>query len=698
MIGLGLTLGLGRTGGPSYPPADTILSALNANGWQATILDPSGFSGPIKFGSERGGFDSNGNATTYKEPVALTARIFNAWNGETAYNQATLNPTQGALSDFVYKSDTLSVLNTASLPDSPKPIIQWLTVDRCRVTDTLTVEYRVNHRDGVACTELRATDGSTTVSAKSATQVISPRSTDVNPVSCYRVTLDISGLADPATIEVNIKAWPRLGGASSVADTADLAATNANRRLASPRFFRRSTAARPIVAVVDASSGGGSATPYVGTDEAAALASPATNLSTALSRALVVLGDLGGLRVLLQGRAVNSANAPTTLPAITPIEEITIEPAPGVPQSAAIVEWGAANVGFRVPFVRHKGTTFNRVGGLGAIAPSATGHVVFENFTFNNSGVTSSLSTLTGSGSYFDGGTITGMSGAAFGAQSSHEIRMMRGVTGTPQTAGTAYQLEMFNVHGSRFTDVTGNNAAARNQSGRTMSSSEFYGDARLEINGGGDVVGSWFENIVSEFTSSTSNTGLAVSHDTQTINTTHVGIVHCTFAGYYNWGRNNLFYNDTASLFRTHTLHRDWGNIYVSLNTKHDFFAGITGVAGDASLRTGGWSYQWGTGAGYNWVRYRDANGNWKKHYPGEGSVVGTATTGLGLDPLFVNYRGANDNGAGGATAGLGGGNYRLQAGSPCRNLAPVKPWTPPFGLDGTARSGTVQLGAYAA
>lgn len=37
-------------------------------------------------------------------------------------------------------------------------------------------------------------------------------------------------------------------------------------------------------------------------------------------------------------------------------------PATGVSKAAAIVEWGAAAAGFRVPFIRYRGITFNRVG------------------------------------------------------------------------------------------------------------------------------------------------------------------------------------------------------------------------------------------------------------------------------------------------------------------------------------------------
>ena len=697
-----LSLGLGAilaSGSSPIPP----ITAISSTSWIATIDDPGAFIGPISFMASRGGFDSTGSATTYTETLKLTSRVFNAYTDEAGYGDATLSTDNGALSDFVYPTDTISGLTLTGLLDSPVPVVQWLTVDRSRCGNTLTVEITANHRDGIACTELRASDGTTTVSAKSATRVISTNPTDLLPVECYRFELDVSTLANPATLDVNVKVWPRLGGTDSIFDSADIADTTANRRLASVRKFRRDTSARLCVAVVDSVAGGGSTTPYIGTDEALAVASPATTISAALSRYLVAIGnDLGGLRVLLMGKAVHGVNAPTTTPTGTPVEEITIEPAPGVSRADAIVEWGSANVTIRAPYVRFKGVTIDRVGTVGNFAFVAGGHAVFEDCIFNNQDRNAGLSTVAGTGTYFTGCTITGAAVNTFAAGTNHEIRMIRGCSVVSATAGTSYNVEMFNVHGSQLTDANSSNAAARNASGQTVTNSIFLnmkGASPLWVNAGGDVTGGYFANLVCEYTSSTSNPLLRFSGDGDSNNTNHVVIVHCTFAGFHNWGRANLLYNETANVFRTHTLHRDWGNIYVSLNTKHDFFAGLSAVAGDATLRTGGWSYLYGVGSGYNWMRYRDAGGgNWSQHYAGEGSEVGTATTGAGLDPLFTDYEGSTDNGAGGATAGAGGGDYTLAAESPCRALAPVKPWTPAFGIDGTARSGTVQLGAYAA
>jgi hypothetical protein len=573
-LGLGLTTGLGARSVVGFVPPP--ITAINANGWQATIVDPSGFSGPISFGASRGGFDSTGAATTYSESLKLASRIFNAWTTETNYDQATFDPDQGAFSDFAYKTDSIPVINTSGLPDSPKPVVQCLTIDRTRCGDTLVVEIAAKHRDGIACVELRASDGTTTVSSKSATRVISPNSTDLLPVECYRFELDVSTLANPANLDVNYKVWPRLGGAASVFDSADIAGTTANRRLASVRKFRRDTSARLKVAVVDADAGGGSTTPYIGTDEALAVASPATTIIAALNRYLVAVGgDLGGLEIVLMGKAIHTTNAPSTAPGGTPVEEVTIRPATGVSRADAIVEWGSASGAIRAPFLTFENVTIERVGTSANFAFANGAEVRFKNCIFNNQGRTAGLSTVSTTGCYFEGCTITGLATNALAAGSAHEVRMIRGSSLVSATAGTAYSVELFNVHGSRLTDAQGSNTAARNQSGRMMTNSIFLNLTSanpIPMNNGGDVVGAWFENLVCEYTSATSNPTLLISSDAQSINTTHVAVVHCTFAGFYNWGRANLFYNETANVLRTHLQHRDWGNIYVSLNTKHDF------------------------------------------------------------------------------------------------------------------------------
>lgn len=683
--------------------ADVPISAVSSNGWMATIADPGAFIGPVSFTVSRGGFDSNGDATTYTETVKLTSRVFNAYTTESGYGDATFSADSGSLSDFIYATDTIPGITLTGLPDSPKVVMQWQVVDKQLVGNTMTLEVKANHRDGVACVEARVSDGTTTVTAKSSTPVISPKSTDANPVIVYRFVIDISTLSDPSALTVDAKGWPRLGGAASITDSADLADTVANRRLFAPRTYRRDTtlaAAPNVVYVVDSATGGGSTTPYVGPDEALALASPATTELAAFNRAVTVLGDIGGLRIKLLGKSVPVGNTPTSFPATTPTTEVIIEPAPGVSKAAAIVEWGAAAAAFRIPFVRYRGLTVNRVGSAGSFA-AANGNTVFEDCIFNNSGVTSALGTNTGSGVYWDGTVITGTAGSVLQAGTNLQQRMMRGCTVTVQTAGTNVAAELFNAHGNVFDDIRDNNAANRNQSGLTRSSNIFRRlRSPLEaLNSGGDIVGACIENNVIEYVSSVSGTAIAISADSAANNTTHVIHVHNTYAGFFNWGRGNLFYNETANVFRTHTMQRDWGNIYVSLNTKHDFFAGLTGVAGNPTLRTGGWSYLYGTGSGYNFVRYIDAGGGtWAQHYAGEGTVIGTTNTGAGLDPLFTNYQAANDNGSGGANAGTGGGGYTLQSGSPARDFAPVKPWTPKFGIDGTERTGTIQAGALAA
>ncbi|WP_377846980.1 hypothetical protein [Bosea sp. UC22_33] len=77
-------------------------------------------------------------------------------------------------------------------------------------------------------------------------------------------------------------------------------------------------------------------------------------------------------------------------------------------------------------------------------------------------------------------------------------------------------------------------------------------------------------------------------------------------------------------------------------------------------------------------------------QEYAGLKSNIGTSTT-VRNDPLFVDPKAVTA----GPVAGAGGGDYRLQAGSPCIGMVVSSPL--PFDLAGNARSATASAaGAY--
>lgn len=108
-------------------------------------------------------------------------------------------------------------------------------------------------------------------------------------------------------------------------------------------------------------------------------------------------------------------------------------------------------------------------------------------------------------------------------------------------------------------------------------------------------------------------------------------------------------------------------------------------------AARIGGWPVSFGAGTDFNFAQFRDAGGasSFAADYFGRGSTVGTSDT-VPLDPLFVAPASVTGSGP-----GAGDGNYRLQAGSPCKSKNLGRIYVP-FDADGVARGTTTSQGAF--
>ena len=149
-------------------------------------------------------------------------------------------------------------------------------------------------------------------------------------------------------------------------------------------------------------------------------------------------------------------------------------------------------------------------------------------------------------------------------------------------------------------------------------------------------------------------------------------------------------------------------GNISVQLNSKQDVFAGENKGIATAFNYTGAWAFMYGVGCDGTFSMYAPAlstaplpRDNDYQVYPNAGALIGNSRT-VKRNPLFVDARHTEWAGSGAersnATAGAGGSNLRLQAGSTARGIVTVKPWTPKYDLDGAVRTGgaTAAAGAY--
>lgn len=653
------------------------IAAVAANGWEATMPVPIDLVF-VPVALSREGFDATGAAATIHENVTTTRRVRQPFP-----NQGTLTAATVALSDFVYATDMISGVTNNSIEVSPQPVANWAVVDRRVVGNSLYLEIVAFHRNGVACVEFSASDGTLTVTSTTATPVVSGQTGDQNAVIVYAATLDITALADNTNITCNAKVYPRIGAAASVAHSAASSVAGGF----SPRVWRKNTSRAAAPPLVYIAAGGSDTTGYVGTDPVAAAASPCLTLTGAINRARAVLGtgagSLDGLRVRFTAGTWSLSASPA---ANTVNAAVVFEAAPGVAKADAIWAVGAANVHTAVTYTQWEDVTIFRAG-VNTLFATSGGHCTVGDVLFDNNNQTAALGATANSGFYFTGGTVVTnwTSGSTFNAGTA-EIRMLRGVTGGSANAGLAVEgrLVLGNaIDGVRFvygTRPTSGLIIAFNRLMRLGGT-----NAVLQIESSVDTLtGAAIVQNVWEWTSTTANPTFRPSGDSAPNDTSHVICWHNSFAGFDIYGRGNILYNETSGDPRTHKLHSFVGNIHVQLNTKHDVFLGD-------GTRVGGWSYLYGVGQRGEFARYRDAgSGAWKQEYPGAGSVIGTGNTGAGLDPRFTSPAHTTS----GPAAGVGGGNYLLESGSPARGIVFASPLS--FDIIGAARGGTVAAGAY--
>jgi len=660
------------------------ISAVAADGWQSTMVAVADLAfSPVLL--TRQGYSSTAQPTTLQETFYTTARVALPWP-----NQATLTTDTVALSDFIYASDVASGLTNNSTKVSPKPIGQHAMADRSVVGNSLTIDIVAFHRNGIACCDGIATDGTNSATALSSTPIVLGGPGDQHAVIGYRLTFDLTALA-PGPFTVRPRIYPRVGGVGSVQDSAD----NASLWDFCQRTFIKNTAVAAAPFVVYVSSTGNDTTGAVSSNPATAAASPCLTPTGAVNRARAVLGTatgaLDGLEVRLTAGTWSFASSPT---ANTTNAEIIIRPAPGLTKADVTWNFGSVAAHANTTYVRYSDLNIVRTG-VNPIHNRGGGGCVIDNCTLDNAGNTSA--TVAGAGGClltFINSTLNNMAGSATVASATQIIRMLRGCVFNANGTSTNIALEERCILGCSIRGAIGDNTAARTLTNCFVAFNRFRGG-----NSGTGMVHFSTPNPISniaviqnifEFTSIANAVAISLSADGAPANVTHLCMWHNTLAGFNDWGRGNILYNETSGTARTHDLCSFGGNIHNQGNTKHDVFCGVNGFP-DASTRTGGWSYLYGVGCRGEFFRYRDAgSGSFAQRFAGMGSVVGTSNTGAGLDPLFI----APAHTTAGPVAGAGMGNYRTQAGSPARALLANS--LVPFDGDGVARSGTVAAGVY--
>lgn len=675
---------LGGMRAGALPPAGTAakFQNVNADGWSVDYSAPPTFNpsgSPEYFTVTRAGYNSSAAPIAFTEDLVCTQRIRQPYP-----NHASLTTDQVAVSDFIYSTDTVLGATNGSTEVSPKPVANWALPGNQLVGNTVHLELVAFHRDGrsgeqVAAVEFRATDGTTTVTQVVGSSSILGHSGDRFPVIGYACDLDISTLANPATITVNAKVFPHVGGAASVRDSAD----NSGLRAFAPLKFRRDTAiaAAPRYAYVGA--GGNDSTGAISTTAATAKAAPCATIAGAINRAVTVNGSCDGLVIrLLAGSQQFVTSAISTTRALSEGAEVIIERDPDSARSACISYLQASGsrprLGANGGQLRWRDVTVQRESAVTSIYGETASHLalVVENCDFNNNNASGTLLNQNSSLRWL-GATITNAVAGFTTANATLHHLMWRGVQ-----MGSG-NVEAWLMLGCDFTAIAAPFYGSKAQSGIIAAFNRFRGYTNgftfSNVPDGAAIVQNIFEC-----------TGAAVTSTMQFADggpLTHIMMHHNVVTGFFSVGRNNLFYDQTSAP-ATSKLMSMRGNIHGQINNKGDRFDSNGAL-------TGNWSYLYGVGCYGEFSMFIDANssgigGSFAQAYPGLGAKIGTSST-VRQDPLFVDYKGVTS----GPTAGAGGGNYALQSGSPAKAM--LSKTALKYDMAGAARSLTAaSAGAY--
>jgi len=717
-----------KAAGGGSGPAAVPFQTIRADGFSLDASDPTAAVGQT-YAVTRNGYDASANAITFSDTLSVTDRMRTVWNvGWTSAGTVPVDDaTRCASSDYIYQGETCVGATNNSTVVSPTPVAAWVNIERQLIGNSITLEVVAGHRDArgakpVACVTGTLTDGTNTVTAISATPVISSYAGDVQPLWVYELTFatDTPGnvLASDVLLTANAKVYPHVGVAASVADSS----LSSDRRGFSPRYFIKNVSrlASPPIAYV---STGGTSGGVWSTTAATAEATPFDTLENARLQIAVQSGVTGGYvdgcEIRLMAGSHAAVLGTTATNSTCKVASLVITRDPNASRATAIMTLGGANSRARLS--------------LGSLLPVSSGAMLFRDITitrtsssfqgeaasqlevrFDQCNIDNSSNTawLSNSHDYHYGSTITTSLASSTwlsqnGATNMH--RMWRGVTCLNARISNINMFYNFASlwynTGALLSVVSGNQSGVMRVNNKYMNinyTSGGYEGFAAAIDASENFTGIYIAgNVYEPIPAVASYTGSGVSADEQQSgSTTHFISHNNTILGAAASFRCNELY-DTSTTLRTHVLQSVKGNIMPQLNTKGDWFFAVNlgNPGGLATSHVGNWGYLYGVGCAGNHVMYIDAGGSGPggsitQAYMGANSTMGTSATAK-VDPLITTYA-AVDYVAGVLTAGAGGSVFTLQGGSPCKNKLPYA--VMPFDLAGTARSasGTDSTGAF--
>lgn len=707
-LSLGLSIGATavRRGGGGGGAPSSLISAVAADGWQATwasgtppTFDPDG--SPVAQTFSRAGYDTAGATTTYSEDMTMLRRVRQPYPSETLPTADSV-----ALEDYIYSTDSCSGVTNSSAEVSPVPIANWVMNDRLLVGNSVFWEIIAFHRNyrsrsQVPCVRVRANDGTTqTAWQVVSTTTVSSYSEDPNPIETFSGTLDVTALASATMFWLEAEVFPWIGGAASVLKSENSSVT----REFSRRYFYKDVAREAAPPLAYVASTGNDATGVWSVTAATAAATPFRTVSGAMIAMTVganaaVTGSIAdGCRI----RIVDTVNIGASMTASRPqtCGSLIIERAPGTARSAAILTHAASfrprlgQTGLASPLTEGSllitDLTYNRTGAFNwdGVAVTNAQHIRFHNVDLKNSSASSSLAVYTHL--YLFGVTMS-TTRLNMGYSANTQRRIIRGLTADMNASG----VEGWLLLGSNITRSDGISYQdptkpfiSYNNKWINPSSSSGVGSWIGTVSGGDLGAVAWVQNLIECYHTTSSTAGWRIANDSPVFgNIVHAVVYANTDTGYGSVNRANYFY-DEAPVARFHKLARHSGCIVSQLNTKGDVFQ-LDGT------RLGQFAYSHGVGCQGNFTMFRTNSGNFASEmqtYPGPGCSIGTSTT-VRNDPLFTNYQASNNSGGALAT---GGGDYTLTGPSPARGIVTVTGLR--FDMAGSARASTNDAaGCYA-
>ena len=667
-------------------------TSLAADGWQTTVAAPVDLSfAPFPVGYQ--GYDANGNAVTHTVTRFLTKRVRNVFP-----NQATFTADQVAANDYIYQGAVIPGAVNNSTVVSPKPIATWGMVDRLLVGNSIAWEIIPFHRDArlgrqVACVRVRATDGTNTTAWQTvSTTSLSTTCEAPMSVESYSGVLDITSLNDNATITLQGQVMPWFGQSASILDS-----TTETEFRFSNRFFFKNTTRVAAPNLIYVASTGNDTTGVVSTNPVTAKATPALTVGGAINRLRLALGSasanaLSGAEVRIVD-GVGMGSVPGGGSYFMDGAAIRVTRDPDVTRATANITWATGN-SVRFHSTTNPGAvatesaiifddvTITRTADVTFQGEAARRmHVQLRNVNMNFSSVGAATGMMSNSFVSIFGMTVSNfISGLAF--TTAGDQRILRGLTGSFNNASLfGYNVIACSVTAGRIVNTQSQRGALIYNN--NIPDPAGAGTASILITSaasGQSIFAAVVQNLVPMLKTG-AQINVRISGDSDNGNIAHLVMHHNTTPGDDTQGRWNLAYDETAATARTHILVSSKGNLGAQLNTKGDVF--MTNGA-----RIGNFAFVHGVGCAGNFTEDIAPTGlSFNQSYGGIGSVI------AGGDPLYVDDRAVIAP----STAGSLGGNYRLQAGSPARDL--FSEYLLAFDIEGTLRptSGTVDAGSYA-